>query len=299
MRSDTATPQVESDRIGDVRKTRRAQAAQLDQRHRHLQTLPERANQQRHAQQQARLKAPENRQTLAHQQHSPANPATRAGIVGRLPTPPPRRRVYAVILRKRRNRFRFRQTARKTRRKAVRQRTGRHMAVAAIPPRNPHSRRKLATIRAMTVEVTTIRTAAKAGRGTCLPPCLPANVLFGGQSALVEKLQWPSTARRLQSRGPTLLWKSQDRTQPRRSDQRNPNPKQPGQKTHAPRKLQPDATETRQPTGKERPGSRTALIPDHYNPRPEQTGTDLPPQPVTIRATTQRLRAMGGRPVDR
>ena len=38
-------------------------------------------------------------------------------------------------------------------------------------------------------------------------------------------------------------------------------------------------------TKKERPSSRTALIPDHYNLRPEQTGTDLPPQPETIRAT--------------
>ena len=239
-----------------------------------------------HTQQQKRLKAPENRQALAHQQHPTANPTPGAGVVGRVRTPPPRRRVYAVIFRKRRNCFRFRQTARKTRRKAVRQRAGRHPAVGAIPPRNPHAHGKLATIRAMTVEAATIRTAAKAGRRTCLAPCLPANVLFGGQSALVAKLQWPSTARRVQSRGPTLSWKSQDRTQPRRSDQPNPNPKQPSPKTQTPRQLQRDATETRQPTWKETPSSRTALIPDHYNPRPEQTGTDRPPQPETIRATT-------------
>ena len=197
LRSDAATPQVESNRIGNVLKTPRAQAAEFDQRHRHLQTLPERSNQQRHTQQQARLKAPENRQALAHQQYPATNPTPGAGTVGRFPTPLPRRRVDAVIIRKRRNRFRTRQRPRQTRRQAVRQRIARLLAIGAIPPRNPHPRRKLATIRAMTVETAPNRTAAKAGRGTCLTPCLPANVLFGGQSALVAKLQWPSTARRV------------------------------------------------------------------------------------------------------
>ena len=115
-----------------------------------------------------------------------------------------------------------------------RQRIARLLAIGAIPPRNPHPRRKLANIRAMTVEAAPNRTAAKAGRGTCLTPCLPANVLFGGQSALVAKLQWPShgpasvIARAdplLKSRKPG---KTPDATKALRTNQPEPETAQPG-----------------------------------------------------------------------
>ena len=122
------------------------------------------------------------------------------------------------------------------------------------------------------------------------PGVFPAAVQRTENMGKIQRLQ--AASGRVQAIAPptsvrAATWKSQDRTQPRRSDQPNPNPKQPSPKTHAPRQLQRDATETRQPTWKERPSSRTALIPDHYNPRPVQISLLSP------RQSEQQQRASG------
>ena len=59
-RSDAAKTQFEPDHTGNARKTSRAQAVELDQRHRQPETLPERSNPLWQTRRPARLKAPED-----------------------------------------------------------------------------------------------------------------------------------------------------------------------------------------------------------------------------------------------
>ena len=188
LRSERPPPQVKSDRIRDHCKPGGAKPAQFDQRRRRVQLLPESADQQRKPRKQRRVQAQENRKAAANQHNPTMHPATRAGKIRRFRTPLPGRRVNPPPLRKRSHILRARQSARKPRRQAVRQRAKRHLALPAIPTGNPHSSRPLAHIRAMTRQPAKHRGEPKAPRRACLKPTLPANVLSGAQTGIVTKL---------------------------------------------------------------------------------------------------------------
>lgn len=259
MRSRTSTTQVESDRIGEAGKASTAETAQRNQRHRSRQTLPERPEQQRKPRKQDRIQPPEHREPRPNRKHATTHPAPRSPEVQRIRTKLPSRRADAVALRKQHDLFRLRKGSRKTRTKTVRQGAERHPAVSAVPARNPHPDRLLAAIRSVLPLTATRIKTNKTVRRTCLTPGLPDNVRFGGQLALVAKLQWPSTARRASIARADPLFQYTHST----TGNACPGPTHTTTQTHPPARNHPPRN---QPAGKESTCNRTALLPDHCNP---------------------------------
>ena len=222
--------------------------------------LPESADQQRKPREQRRLQAQENRKAAANQHNPTMHPATRAGKIRRFLTPLPGRRVNAPPLRKCSHILRARQSARKPRRQAVRQRTERRLALAAIPTGNSHSRRTLAPIRAMTRQPATDRPEPKAPRRACLKPTLPANVIPGSQTGLV------TTA--LAAHGPAIALA---RANPSTGTRKSPARQSPAQGNP------PRCNPTRKSSGLEKKRTLcTALFRSTTNPRAKYTNASRP-----------------------
>ena len=214
LRSVPLARRAESDRMRHMRKLRRTQFPQRNQHLRPAKTLAKRPQHRIHPRKQRRQKPLEQNQAMRNQTHTKMRRTPRTRQIQRFPATTARRRVHTPRLRQRDRLLHIRQRTRKTRGKAVRKGAERRVTRLAVPTRYPHAARRHPAIGTMTRTPAGRDHAPQTRRRTCLTPCPPANVLFGGQSTLVAKLQWPSTAYgpASVSRGPTS------------STQRRPNP---------------------------------------------------------------------------
>lgn len=132
---------------------------------------------------------------VVDQPNPAANPAQRPGKLNRVRAQRVRRSLKAPrILGRNDDRFQIAQRPRKTRRKAVRQKAERRVALRAIPARDTRTRRRLALIAPVTGQRAAAPGMVRATLKPCSAPRLGANILRAGKPRLIAKLHrpWPA-----------------------------------------------------------------------------------------------------------
>ena len=88
------------------------------------------------------------------------------------------------------------QSLRKPTRQAVRYQAERRLSLPAVPPCDPHPRRRYPGVRPVPAKTASTSGMQGALHKSCVPPGLLANVLLAGERRFVAQLHWPGPARR-------------------------------------------------------------------------------------------------------